>query len=934
MVENVGAPKALFCNYYDQQAFSYPLYLRSTVEGDAGTSPPATMWSKLASALKPRQTQPTQPVPAAQEGDSQGDAVNKALEDDSNLAILHPGEVPSQTNQERPPLPDPTTKLNVFKRLSRHGFSDNDNSKPASSLRVQGLKKMKTQPNFNTVSSKLCSSYVSPSSEERGSGSQVSPDAPADSRGLTRSSSVNVLSSPQEANQPPSRSSVDVLRNEQPHRPSGESERPNVTIDTQTTPGYNDRMASVRSILREPNTPGTGQNVRFFSRDAFKVISPEHSMEADDRKRASTPSSANDSSNAFMDELLNASPESMSTPAVRHTKPSAKTSRPSRPTVSEIFSPLHEDKFIPSTPVRDPSSSDMSFSSPAGNTSSNIFDVSHPLDLPFNPPGLGFDVDAPVYDQSLDLDSSFNQSADSKDSPPYTKPVRYTSTPLPQPREGQSESSRGSKASLPPVIEEVFHSLDVPQRIPTPLHERTQSSLGSNAVFYSPEGRSEASGAHPSNRLSIDTPSSEKSSSSSKSRARAISDSMLQNMLRGSTKSSPEADAYGERATSPAPQPDPFSAHASTYYTPQVNIPTTPPKSAHHASQTSKEETLIYSLQAQLTLQTELCQQYEADLRARDELVEILGKKLADAGKQEAQRQASVRQWKRRVTELQKLCRHLEEEVDDSRQASMERSIMDEASGEALRMLHRQIAALERDKAEQEKREHRMREEIETLEVLVNEKSEDVVELKQMLWSRDESEKEIDKGIRDVKAQVDDMGNVASAYTDETVLKRFKDEKEHAVEEERARHRGVEAAWHQEKEDLIIQFEGLQTEMARCDEDLEQARHQLKVRDEEYETLRNELEAQWTHTEDMTSKIKELEKAKLEAERERDDLRHHVEDLEARINSMELEWNESENKRNALEAEVQELWHVREALEKDRDEVRIAQVSFVCNLPY
>src|SRR5271170_7826931 len=34
---------------------------------------------------------------------------------------------------------------------------------------------------------------------------------------------------------------------------------------------------SVRSILREPNTPGTGQSVRFFSRDHFKVISPRAS---------------------------------------------------------------------------------------------------------------------------------------------------------------------------------------------------------------------------------------------------------------------------------------------------------------------------------------------------------------------------------------------------------------------------------------------------------------------------------------------------------------------------------------------------------------------------------------------------------------------------------------------------------------------------------
>ncbi|CCA66473.1 hypothetical protein PIIN_00158 [Serendipita indica DSM 11827] len=38
---------------------------------------------------------------------------------------------------------------------------------------------------------------------------------------------------------------------------------------------------SIRSILREPNTPGTGQSVRFFSKDAFKLISPNMSASLD-----------------------------------------------------------------------------------------------------------------------------------------------------------------------------------------------------------------------------------------------------------------------------------------------------------------------------------------------------------------------------------------------------------------------------------------------------------------------------------------------------------------------------------------------------------------------------------------------------------------------------------------------------------------------------
>jgi hypothetical protein len=689
-------------------------------------------------------------------------------------------------------------------------------------------------------------------------------------------------------------------------------------------------MGSVRSILREPNTPGTGQNVRFFSRDAYKVISPEQSMDTEGQQFVSLPS-PKDSSNAFMESLEKVGPKSTSTPAVRNGKSSSRVSKFKRPSVSEIFSPLLEDGDLPGTPAKEPSGSHMPLSSPAGSASSNIFDTSQALGLRFDPPGLGFDVDVPVFDQSLELDSYFNESKESQSSLPY---VQSISTP-PRSKEDPKDAAGVLQVPIPPVVDEtIYHSAEVPQRLPT-LHERTQSFTLGRPVFYSPDSqRTQDSAAFVSRDLkqnadSTDSPSSVKTSSSTKSRTRAISDSMLQNMLRSSPRTSPpEADINDERGEQvmvysppPVPEPDPFNAHASTYYTPQVNIPTTPPKSQNHVRTTSKEENLIYSLQAQLALQTELCQQYETDLRARDELVELLGKKLGDAAEKENQRQASVRQWKKRVAELQKVVRHLEEEVDSSRQASLERSVMDEASGEALRMLHRQIAALERDKAEQEKREHMLREEIETLEVLVKEKSEDVVDLKQMLWNRDESEREISRGIRDVKAQVDDMGNVSMAYVDETELRRLREERENATEEERARHHIVEVTWLQEKEELVVKVEGLQADKTRLEQDLENARQQLEAREEEFEVLQNELEAQWTHTEDMTTKIDELEKAKLEAEQDRGGLRHHVEDLEARINSMEIEWNESENRKNELEAEMEELLHVREALEKDREQV-------------
>ena len=179
-------------------------------------------------------------------------------------------------------------------------------------------------------------------------------------------------------------------------------------------------------------------------------------------------------------------------------------------------------------------------------------------------------------------------------------------------------------------------------------------------------------------------------------------------MLRSSSSPPrrPEEDINDESATDivvysgGTSEPDPFNAHATTYYTAQTMIPTTPQK---HGRKTSKEESLIISLQTQLALKTELCGHYETDLKARDELVEILGKKLADLEKDDTQRKNTLRSWKKKVQELERLCRQLEESAEDSMHERMERSVMDEASSEALRMLHCQIATLEREKNELKK---------------------------------------------------------------------------------------------------------------------------------------------------------------------------------------------------------------------------------------
>ncbi|KAJ7799568.1 hypothetical protein B0H14DRAFT_3787616, partial [Mycena olivaceomarginata] len=112
-------------------------------------------------------------------------------------------------------------------------------------------------------------------------------------------------------------------------------------------------------------------------------------------------------------------------------------------------------------------------------------------------------------------------------------------------------------------------------------------------------------------------------------------------------------------------------------------------------SKPSTEQELIFSLKTQLASRMELCGQLETDLRARDVVVDILGKKLVELEGEVAEKRSALTQWKKKVAELETACWYLEDEMDVSRQESMKRSIIDEASSEALKMLHRRITGLE-----------------------------------------------------------------------------------------------------------------------------------------------------------------------------------------------------------------------------------------------
>ena len=748
--------------------------------------------------------------------------------------------------------------------------------------------------------------------------------------------------SPQDPTRPPMdifrRPSLDMLRPSQDaSRPSQDVLRPqdhsnplqNSTTRRPITP-IDPNPGSVRSILRDPKTPGTGQNVRFFSRDAYKVISPDQSMDTEYQSQLqSQPQSQpqpqpQQQEISFPDRLQRRTPENSNVPAV--VARSSSYSKAARPSIVEVFSPLRDTDDSKTAPPPD----SLSLMTPIPPPDfSNLFDMSQRLELPKIPPGLGFDVEEPLLDSAVELNETEIEGEHSEKAQLHTA---MTSTPYRDLGKGKAkDNEKETEKENIPIDETIFHAKEKSPRLPSILHDRSQSFSFGQTVFYSLANNSNISPS-PSPSRAAKSPTSDKDKDSRPStspvgRSRAMSDTVFQNMMRSSPKP-PEADINDESSSDlvvysgGSPEPDPFRVNATTYYTPQTMIPTTPPKEVvTHSRKTSKEESIIFSLQTQLALQKELCGQYETDLRARDELVEILGKKLGDTEKEEGKRRAALRTWKKKVAELEKTCRYLEEEVDGSRQESLERSVMDEASGEALRMLHRQIAGLEREKGEWGRKEGILREEMGTLEGLVKERSEDVMKLKETLWKRDESERELKEGIREAKEQMEQMGNLSFAGVDEDDLRKMVIESEQKGEEEKERHRVTEIRWEEERAELTMKVEDMKMEKEALEGELQDVKLKLSNRDEEFGMLKLELEAQWEHTEKATEKIETLKGGRGELEQERDALKGDVEELQERMGNLEIEWNESENRRAELEGEVQELWDAKEALEKERDQV-------------
>lgn len=617
---------------------------------------------------------------------------------------------------------------------------------------------------------------------------------------------------------------------------------------------------SLRSILRDRNTPATGQSVRFFSRDAFRVMTPEGSATSEQEEPPLPENRRLRVTNPDVDVDVELSPSGS---RVRHRV---------RAPIQGLFMSAQDSSSLSSSPSVVAQSLGSMMPMPPPEVT-NIFDMSQ-RDLP----PITADTAAPLHDDAVEI----FETDQSMDDETQHVPPRASLTVALSPKE---------------VNQTAYHSVETSR---APSHDRSHSFSFGQAVF------------HPMPKANLGVLGNSPTIEPSPGRNRAVSESMYHTLSRNNKN--PELDINDLNSASvvlyaapsaddvprspPPSEPDPFRMNATTFYTPGTLLPPSPPAAVvGHVRRPSKEDDIIWSLRTQLALQQELCAQYEVDLNARDALVTALTQRVETSEKESEKRRGVVRGWKKKVQELERLCQNLEEEVDRSREESVERSIMDEASGEALRQLHGQIAGLEREKGEL------VRNSLIIMDpsARVKEMEEEVAKLQEELRQRDEVEHDLQEDLRTAQEQIE-LLNTVGAIDDESRIVGIA-----AASEEQERHRRTEEEWENERKALRHEAEA--------------ATEALAKKQEEMVVLREELEAQWKNTERTGESMAQLEE-------ERNVLQSEVVALEAKIESMELEWNDADNRRSEAENTLHVIFAEKEIMEQDKAQVtRLGRLS-------
>jgi len=371
--------------------------------------------------------------------------------------------------------------------------------------------------------------------------------------------------------------------------------------------------------------------------------------------------------------------------------------------------------------------------------------------------------------------------------------------------------------------------------------------------------------------------------------------------------SKPNGTIYFTPEVGKSPFPEMSASMAPSKIIPEPSLPPNVEKYTH--------DELVSVLYQQLSIQNELASQFEVDLAARDELVTILSTQLQNSEgtlvkyrREVEKRQAAMRALRRKVADLEKLCRGLEEEVERSREESFDRSVMDEASEGALVVLHGSIGQL---KGELEK----VREEG------VQERESMKKEIQNLSAERDallEKEKAFQVSLEDQKVEMEhlrsELSEASEAQDTVVSLRQQLEEKESRLEDEREHFRLKEEGWEADRNDLEVRLEAARSEHVAYDGNVDGLQQAINEKDEELRILREELEAQWTNVEKADERIKSLEG-------EKEGLTKSVQALDAKVEELGAQWREAEAKRTELEEELNEAWAIKEELEQERDHV-------------
>nr|GAT55494.1 predicted protein [Mycena chlorophos] len=511
-----------------------------------------------------------------------------------------------------------------------------------------------------------------------------------------------------------------------------------------------------------------------------------------------------------------------------------------------------------------------------------------------NTPGAGKNVR--FFGGTFDLDNRMNHI--SRSTPPEEVVFQSSPSKTASPKTSYRRVSPKSK-NRPSVVDifapsavtaSFFKQLDGPPIPSSPT--ASVHALGSalDLAEQRKDNNKTPTTSHSRNASLSDTSVVSKRSSSSKSES---SDAETSFTTSSASSHSSHIDCLPNPEAPPVGDRDPFAMNAKTFYAPQSMIPTTPPNGSRHVRRASKEESIIFSLQAQLAMQSELCGQYETDLRARDELVGVLRKKLEEAEEEDAKKKKFLKAWKKKVLELEKTCRYLEDEVETSRQESMERSVMDEASGEALRMLHRQIAALERERDVWKKTEAVLRDELRRLETLIGERRNETAMLRASLGSL--SEKEAKQ--KEEQAALEELKSLVASLEEQL---RFEKDKQEAAEK-----------------DLEQRAAQLERRNAELLVELELNAKSVQSRDDEVALLKLKLEDALDSAEKAARSLKVSEAGTCSLAMERDAMKLQLSKLQQR----QTRGEEADRKVAELRDDLLELREVNQSLQRERDQL-------------